>query len=73
MAKKTVILTGEASSPLLFRHVTPGSGDSTLQFRLIHFWDARKNVKGGPAIILGIELLMIDAEVCVHVSLCMCC
>ncbi|CAN6820656.1 unnamed protein product [Brassica oleracea] len=62
MAKKTVILTGEASSPLLFRHVTPGSGDFTLQFRLIHFWDARKNVKGRPAIILGIELLMIDAE-----------
>ncbi|CAF1743507.1 BnaC09g23690D [Brassica napus] len=62
MAKKTAILTGEASSPLLFRHVTPGPGDSTLQFRLIHLWDARKNVKGGPAIILGIELLMIDAE-----------
>ncbi|KAH0891873.1 hypothetical protein HID58_054302 [Brassica napus] len=59
---RTVILTGEASSPLLFRHVTPGSGDFTLQFRLIHFWDARKNVKGRPAIILGIELLMIDAE-----------
>ncbi|CDY17111.1 BnaC06g00440D [Brassica napus] len=37
MAKKTAILTGEASSPLLFRHVTPGPGDSTLQFRLIHF------------------------------------
>ncbi|CAF2146660.1 unnamed protein product [Brassica rapa subsp. trilocularis] len=37
-------------------------GDSTLQFRLIHFWEARKNVKGGPGIILGIKMLMIDAE-----------
>ncbi|CAN7077150.1 unnamed protein product [Brassica oleracea var. botrytis] len=62
MAKRTAILTGEASSPLLFRHVSPGPGDSTLQFRLIHFWEARKNVKGGPGIILGIEMLMIDAE-----------
>ncbi|KAF3500775.1 hypothetical protein F2Q69_00042754 [Brassica cretica] len=62
MAKRTAILTGEASSPLLFRHVSPGPGDSTLQFRLIHFWEACKNVKGGPCIILGIEMLMIDAE-----------
>uniref|UniRef100_A0A0D3CR86 Replication factor A C-terminal domain-containing protein n=1 Tax=Brassica oleracea var. oleracea TaxID=109376 RepID=A0A0D3CR86_BRAOL len=62
MAKKTTILTGEASSPLLFRHVSPGPGDSAMQFRLIHLWEARKNVKGGPGIILGIEMLMIDAE-----------
>ncbi|XP_013623603.1 PREDICTED: uncharacterized protein LOC106329485 [Brassica oleracea var. oleracea] len=33
-----------------------------MQFRLLHFWDARKNVKGGPGILLGIELLLIDAE-----------
>ncbi|WZZ51622.1 hypothetical protein YC2023_051729 [Brassica napus] len=62
MAQKTAILTGEASSPLLFRHVSPGPGDSAMQFRLIHFWEARKNVKGGPGILLGIEMLMIDAE-----------
>ncbi|CAF2106286.1 unnamed protein product [Brassica napus] len=62
MAKETAIRTGEASPPLLFRHVSPGPGDSTMQFRLLHFWDARKNVKGGPGILLGIEMLMIDAE-----------
>ncbi|CAN6984785.1 unnamed protein product [Brassica oleracea var. botrytis] len=62
MAKTTAIRTGEASPPLLFRHVSPGPGDSTLQFRLLHFWEARKNVKGGPGILLGIEMLMIDAE-----------
>ncbi|KAH0909383.1 hypothetical protein HID58_032704 [Brassica napus] len=33
-----------------------------MMFRLIHFWEARKNVKGGPGIILGIKMLMIDAE-----------
>ncbi|CAN6864317.1 unnamed protein product [Brassica oleracea] len=62
MAKNTANLFGEASSPLLFRHVSPGPGDSTLQFRLLHFWEARKNVKGGPGILLGIEMLMIDSE-----------
>ena len=71
MAQKTAILTGEASSPLLFRHVSPGPGDSAMQFRLIHLWEARKNVKGGPGIILGIEMLMIDAEVCLPLSLLM--
>ena len=69
MAKNTANLSGEASSPLLFRHVSPGPGDSTLQFRLLHFWEARKNVKGGPDILLGIEMLMIDSEVYLHVSL----
>ncbi|KAF3516396.1 hypothetical protein DY000_02061550 [Brassica cretica] len=62
MVKNTAILTGEASSPLLFRHVSPGPGDSTLQFRFLHFWEARKNVKGRPGILLGIEMLMIDSE-----------
>ncbi|XP_013607648.1 PREDICTED: uncharacterized protein LOC106314295 [Brassica oleracea var. oleracea] len=62
MAKTTAIRTGKASPPLLFRHISPGPGDSTLQFRLLHFWEARKNVKGGPGILLGIEMLMIDAE-----------
>ncbi|KAG5409689.1 hypothetical protein IGI04_006008 [Brassica rapa subsp. trilocularis] len=68
MSKEAAIRTGESSPPLLFRQVSPGPGDSTMQFRLLHFWDARKNVKGGPGIILGIELLLIDAEVCFHVS-----
>nr|VDD48462.1 unnamed protein product [Brassica oleracea] len=51
-------------SPLrsLALNLSPGPGDSTMQFRLLHFWDARKNVKGGPGILLGIELLLIDAE-----------
>ncbi|KAH0909225.1 hypothetical protein HID58_032546 [Brassica napus] len=62
MGKQTAILTGKASSPLLFRHVSPGLGDSTMQFRLLHHWEARKNVKGGPDILLGIEMLMIDEE-----------
>ncbi|KAJ0233087.1 hypothetical protein HA466_0285400 [Hirschfeldia incana] len=56
------ILTGEAPAPLLFRHVSPGPGESTLRFRLIHYWEASKIVKGGPSILLGIELLMIDEE-----------
>ncbi|KAF3561075.1 hypothetical protein DY000_02012019 [Brassica cretica] len=46
-----------------------GPDDSTLKFRLLHFWEARKNVKGRPGILLGIEMLMIDAEVCLHFSL----
>ncbi|WZY81232.1 hypothetical protein YC2023_027616 [Brassica napus] len=62
MSKNTAILTGESSPPLLFRQVSPGPGDSTLQFRFLHFWEARKNVKGVLGIILGIEMLMIDAE-----------
>ncbi|KAG2267790.1 hypothetical protein Bca52824_062345 [Brassica carinata] len=61
-AKTIAIRTGKASPPLLFRHVSPGPDDSTLKFRLLHFWEARKNVKGGPGILLGIEMLMIDAE-----------
>lgn len=34
-----------------------------MQFRLLHHWEAHKNVKGGPGILLGIEMLMIDEEV----------
>uniref|UniRef100_A0A0D3BB97 DUF223 domain-containing protein n=1 Tax=Brassica oleracea var. oleracea TaxID=109376 RepID=A0A0D3BB97_BRAOL len=33
-----------------------------MQFRLLHHWEAHKNVKGGPGILLGIEMLMIDEE-----------
>ncbi|WZZ14595.1 hypothetical protein YC2023_107684 [Brassica napus] len=33
---------------------------SKLQFRLIHFWEARKHAKGG--ILIGIEMLMIDEQ-----------
>ncbi|XP_013594482.1 PREDICTED: uncharacterized protein LOC106302537 [Brassica oleracea var. oleracea] len=62
MSKEIAIRTGVASPPLLFRQVSPGPRDSTLQFRLLHFWDARKNVKGGPGILFGIEMLMIDTE-----------
>ncbi|KAL0703796.1 hypothetical protein Bca4012_070221 [Brassica carinata] len=42
-AKTIAIRTGKASPPLLFRHVSPGPDDSTLKFRLLHFWEARKN------------------------------
>uniref|UniRef100_M4DVH2 Replication factor A C-terminal domain-containing protein n=1 Tax=Brassica campestris TaxID=3711 RepID=M4DVH2_BRACM len=62
MSKEIAIRTGESSPPLLFRQVSPGPSDSTLQFRLLHFWNARKNVKGGPEILLGVEMLMIGAE-----------
>ncbi|KAF2540095.1 hypothetical protein F2Q68_00029166 [Brassica cretica] len=62
MSKEIAIRTGESSPPLLFRQVSPGPSDSTLQFRLLHFWNARENVKGGPGILLGVEMLMIDAE-----------
>ncbi|CAF1924152.1 unnamed protein product [Brassica napus] len=62
MSKEIAIRTGKSSPPLLFRQVSPGPSDSTLQFRLLHFWNARKNVKGGPEILLGVEILMIDAE-----------
>ncbi|KAF3519179.1 hypothetical protein DY000_02059722 [Brassica cretica] len=61
-AKTTAIRTGKASPPHLLRHVSPGPDDSTLKFRLLHLWEARKNIKGGPGILLGIEMLMIDAE-----------
>ncbi|CDY53754.1 BnaCnng25460D [Brassica napus] len=68
-AKTTAIRTGKASPPHLFRHVSPGPDDSTLKFRLLHLWEARKNIKGGPGILLGIEMLMIDAERFVSVAL----
>ncbi|KAL0899407.1 hypothetical protein Bca101_083368 [Brassica carinata] len=62
MAKKTEVITWKALSPLLFSRVSPGPANSKLQFRLIHFWEARKNLKGGGSILIGIEMLMIDEE-----------
>ncbi|WZZ43192.1 hypothetical protein YC2023_039451 [Brassica napus] len=41
--------------------VSSGHGDSQLLFKLIYFWKARNNSKGG--ILLGLEMLMIDEEV----------
>nr|VDD12543.1 unnamed protein product [Brassica rapa] len=38
------------------------SGSMISSSMLIHFWEARKNVKGGPCIFLEIEMLMIDEE-----------
>ncbi|CDY42575.1 BnaA04g10380D [Brassica napus] len=40
----------------------PSSGSMISSSMFIHFWEARKNVKGGPCIFLGIEMLMIDEE-----------
>ncbi|KAL0877347.1 hypothetical protein Bca101_027052 [Brassica carinata] len=62
MAKQTEVITWQAPSRLLFSRVSPGPADSKLQFRLIHFWEARKNLKGGGSILIGIEMLMIDEE-----------
>ncbi|KAG2312600.1 hypothetical protein Bca4012_027158 [Brassica carinata] len=62
MAKQTEVITWQAPSRLLFSRVSPGPADSKLQFRLIHFWEARKNLKGGGSILNGIEMLMIDEE-----------
>ncbi|KAH0884986.1 hypothetical protein HID58_061082 [Brassica napus] len=42
--------------------VSPGPGDSKLQFRLVHFWEARKNAKERGSILVGIEMLMIDGQ-----------
>ncbi|CAF1853574.1 BnaC04g26850D [Brassica napus] len=60
MAKQTTVITGQAPSSLFFSQVSPGPGDSKLQFRIIHFWEARKNAKGRGSILIGIEMLMID-------------
>uniref|UniRef100_M4E9W0 Replication factor A C-terminal domain-containing protein n=1 Tax=Brassica campestris TaxID=3711 RepID=M4E9W0_BRACM len=38
------------------------SGSMISSSMLIHFWEARKNVKGGPCMFLEIEMLMIDEE-----------
>ncbi|KAJ0254508.1 hypothetical protein HA466_0104270 [Hirschfeldia incana] len=62
MSKEILNRAVQASAPLLFRQVSPGPGESTFTFRLLHFWESRKNVKGGPQILLGLELLMIDEE-----------
>ncbi|XP_013633042.1 PREDICTED: uncharacterized protein LOC106338662 [Brassica oleracea var. oleracea] len=62
MAKQTTVITGQAASPLFFSQVSPGPGDSKLQFRLVHFWEARKNAKERGSILVGIEMLMIDGQ-----------
>ncbi|KAH0878028.1 LOW QUALITY PROTEIN: hypothetical protein HID58_065465 [Brassica napus] len=46
---------------LHFSSVSSGAGDSQLLFKLIYFWKARNNSKGG--ILLGLEMLMMDEEV----------
>lgn len=66
MVNQTSVTIAQAPSPLFFTQVSAGPGDSKLQFRLIHFWEARKHAKGG--ILIGIEMLMIDEQVYVTVS-----
>lgn len=66
MVNQTSVTIAQAPSPLFFTQVSAGPGDSKLQFRLIHFWEARKHAKGG--ILIGIEMLMINEQVCVTVS-----
>ncbi|CAN6918677.1 unnamed protein product, partial [Brassica oleracea] len=60
MVNQTSVTIAQAPSPLFFTQVSAGPGDSKLQFRLIHFWEARKHAKGG--ILIGIEMLMIDEQ-----------
>ncbi|KAG5375149.1 hypothetical protein IGI04_039745 [Brassica rapa subsp. trilocularis] len=60
MANQTAVTTTQAPSLLFFSKVSLGPGDSQLLFKLIHFWEARNNSKGG--ILLGFEMLMIDEE-----------
>ncbi|KAH0906281.1 hypothetical protein HID58_038108 [Brassica napus] len=61
MANQTAVTTTQAPSLLFFSKVSLGPGDSQLLFKLIHFWEARNNSKGG--ILLGFEMLMIDEEI----------
>jgi len=67
MANQTAVTTTQVHSPLFFSKVSSGPGDSQLLFKLIYFWKARNNSKGG--ILLGLEMLMIDEEVHVHISI----
>ncbi|KAH0882113.1 hypothetical protein HID58_058209 [Brassica napus] len=67
MANQTAVTTTQARSPLFFSKVSPAPGDSQLLFKLNPFWEARNNSKGG--ILLGAEMLMIDKEVRVHISI----
>ncbi|CAN7084289.1 unnamed protein product [Brassica oleracea var. botrytis] len=66
MANQTADTTVHASPPFFFRHVSEGPGDSKLLFKLIYFWEARNNLKGG--ILIGLELQMIDEEVMYRVA-----
>ncbi|KAH0879646.1 LOW QUALITY PROTEIN: hypothetical protein HID58_067040 [Brassica napus] len=45
---------------LHFSSVSSGPGDFQLLFKLIYFWKAHNNSKGG--ILLGLEMLMMDEE-----------
>ncbi|CAN7125058.1 unnamed protein product [Brassica rapa subsp. narinosa] len=67
MANQTAVTTTQIHSPHFFSKVSSGPGDSQLLFKLIYLWKARNNSKGD--IILGLEMLMIDEEVCVHISI----
>ncbi|KAG5391111.1 hypothetical protein IGI04_032652, partial [Brassica rapa subsp. trilocularis] len=60
MVNQTSVTIAQAPSPLFFTQVSAEPGDSKLQFRLIHFWEARKHAKGG--ILIGIEMLMINEQ-----------
>ncbi|CAN6930230.1 unnamed protein product, partial [Brassica oleracea] len=60
MANQTAVTTTQVHSPLFFSKVSSGPGDSQLLFKLIYFWKAGTNFKGG--ILLGLEMLMIDEE-----------
>ncbi|CAN7080270.1 unnamed protein product [Brassica oleracea var. botrytis] len=61
MANQTTVTTTQVHSPLFFSKVSSGPGDSELLFKLIYFWKARNNSKGG--ILLDLEMLMIDEDV----------
>ncbi|CAN7109931.1 unnamed protein product, partial [Brassica rapa subsp. narinosa] len=58
MENQTAFTTTQVHSPLFFSKVSSRPGDSQLLFKLIYFWKARNNSKGG--ILFGLEMLMID-------------
>ncbi|KAF3515948.1 hypothetical protein DY000_02060816 [Brassica cretica] len=56
MANQTAVATVQYKSFSTF--VSAGPGDSKLMFRLIHFWEACNNSKGG--ILIGTKYVTVD-------------
>ncbi|KAH0879645.1 hypothetical protein HID58_067039, partial [Brassica napus] len=57
---KTIPTFMANQSAVTTTQVLSGPGDFQLLFKLIYFWKARNNCKGG--ILLGLEMLMMDEE-----------
>ncbi|KAF3533547.1 hypothetical protein DY000_02040824 [Brassica cretica] len=54
------VSTGKSPVAFNFKVIPEGSSESELQFRLIHFSEARNAAKGGS--LIGLELLLIEDE-----------